>query len=122
MKIITSVCQTIGWNDTESKFLNYLREQEEGKRVALIALSNGEFAGCGNIIWASSYIPFREKGIPEISDLNALPQFRLRGVATAILDQAEALLRNYLIRQGLVSGFMLIMGRSANVCAQRVRS
>lgn len=91
-EIIASAFQAIGWNKPESQYLNYLKEQETGKRVVLVAFSEGKFAGYGNIIWSSSYYPFQEKGIPEVSDLNVLPQFRRKGIATAIMDRAEAII------------------------------
>jgi len=91
-KIIASAFQVIGWNKSESQYLNYLEEQEMGKRVVLVAFSEGKFAGYGNIIWSSSYSPFREKGIPEVSDLNVLPHFRRKGIATAIMNRAEEII------------------------------
>jgi ribosomal protein S18 acetylase RimI-like enzyme len=91
-KIIASAFQAIGCNKPESQYHNYLKEQEIGKRVVLLAFREGKFAGYGNIIWSSSYSPFQQKGIPEISDLNVLPQFRRKGIATAIMDRAEVII------------------------------
>lgn len=42
------------------------------------------------VVWASSYPPLRESAIPEIQDLNVLDEFRRRGVASRLLDHAEA--------------------------------
>jgi ribosomal protein S18 acetylase RimI-like enzyme len=67
----------------------YLAEQEKGQRVVLVARCDGEFAGYGTIQWQSGYPPFAEQGIPEIMDLNVLPQFRRRGIATSIVYEAE---------------------------------
>ena len=36
------------------------------------------------------YAPFVERGIPEIADLNVMPDSRRRGAATAMLDAVEA--------------------------------
>ena len=91
-KIIASAFQAIGWNKTEIQYHNYLKEQKIGKRVVLVAFIEGKFAGYGNIIWSSSYSPFQEKEIPEISDLNVLPQFRRKRIATAIMDLAEEMI------------------------------
>jgi GNAT superfamily N-acetyltransferase len=41
------------------------------------------------VCYASSYAPFRTAGIPEIVDLNVLPQFRRRRVASRLMDAAE---------------------------------
>lgn len=38
----------------------------------------------------SSYLPFREQNIPEIMDLNVLPQYRKKGVGSQLLDTAES--------------------------------
>ena len=35
-------------------------------------------------------MPFAESSIPEIQDLNVVEKFRRRGVATALMDEAEA--------------------------------
>jgi ribosomal protein S18 acetylase RimI-like enzyme len=50
----------------------------------------GVFAGYVTVVWVSGYRPFAEAGIPEIQDLNVLPQFRRRGIASALMDAAEA--------------------------------
>jgi len=67
----------------------YLAEQEKGERVVLVAFFDGDFAGYGTIQWQSDYPSFVEKGIPEIKDLNVLPSFRRRGIATRLVDEAE---------------------------------
>lgn len=41
--------------------------------------------------WHPTYPPFAEGGIPEIQDLNVLPEFQRQGIATRLLDEAEAL-------------------------------
>jgi len=90
--VISSAFTEIGWNKPESLYLRYHREQEEEKRIVFVAFVNEEFAGYGNIDWESDYPPFREKQIPEIQDLNVLPKFRRRGIATAVMDKAEAMI------------------------------
>lgn len=77
-------------NKSESKYRRYFTEQTAGARAVLVALLAGEFAGYGTVVWEPDYAPFRDLGIPAIVDLNVLPQFRRRGVATAIMDEAEA--------------------------------
>jgi hypothetical protein len=41
---------------------------------------------------SDSDAPFCQVGIPEIQDLNVLPQFRRRRVAASLMDAAEALI------------------------------
>ena len=67
----------------------YLSEQEEGKRVVLLAFYDNEFVGYVTIIWQPEYSSFAEKGIPEINDLNVHPAFRRRGIGSALVDEAD---------------------------------
>lgn len=49
----------------------------------------GEFVGYGCVSWRSEYPLFRDASIPEIQDLNVLPDHRRQGVGTALLDALE---------------------------------
>jgi len=44
-----------------------------------------------SLVLESNYPPFRERGVPEVIDLNVAPLSRQRGVASRILDEAERL-------------------------------
>ena len=72
-----------------AQYQRYVAEQAAGDRVVLVARRDGEFAGYGTVKWRADYEPFRAADIPEVQDLNVLPRFRRRGVATAIMDAAE---------------------------------
>ena len=48
------------------------------------------FAGYVTVVWKPDYPPFRTAGVPEIQDLNVVSDFRRRGIATSLLDEAEA--------------------------------
>ena len=39
--------------------------------------------------WAPPYAGLSEQNIPEVQDLNVIPPFRRRGIATQLLDRAE---------------------------------
>jgi GNAT superfamily N-acetyltransferase len=69
-------------------YARYLREQQSGGRLVLIAAD--DFAGYLTVDFRSGYQPFREAGVPEITDLNVLPARRRRGIGTALMDAAEA--------------------------------
>lgn len=88
--IISSAFAEIGWNKPASQYERYLQDQALGHRSVLVAERNGRFAGYLAICRAAFYPPFRETEIPEIVDLNVLPPFRRQGIATALLDEAEA--------------------------------
>ncbi|MBE2236850.1 MAG: GNAT family N-acetyltransferase [Caldilineaceae bacterium] len=79
-----------GWNKLATQYMAYLSQQATGERDVLVAELEEEFAGYVTIVWASDYLPFRAAGIPEIVDLNVLLKHRRRGVATALLNEAEA--------------------------------
>ena len=89
--LIAAAFAAVNWrNKAESKYRRYFREQEAGSRDVILGFLGDDFAGYGNIVWSPGYALFREAAIPEIQDLNVLPQFRRHGVATAIMDEAEA--------------------------------
>ena len=87
--LIVSAFRELGWDKPPSQYESYLSEQKEGRRVVLVAFLESDFAGYLTIRWESQYPPFVEEGIPEISDLNVLPRFRRRGIATALIREAE---------------------------------
>jgi ribosomal protein S18 acetylase RimI-like enzyme len=77
------------WDTPAAHFEDFLAEQESGKRVVLVAYFKNKFSGYVTIKWQSDYLPFAEKGIPEINDLRVLPAFRRHGIASALVDEAE---------------------------------
>jgi len=79
----------IGWNKPASLFEGYLKEQELGARIVWVAHFKGEFAGYVTLKWQSGYPSFKAQNIPEIMDLNALPDFRKMGIGSMLLDTAE---------------------------------
>ena len=87
--LITAASSFLNFNAPAAYFKRLLAEQEKGKRVVLVAYSGNAIAGFVTIKWESDYPPFFEKNIPEINDLRVLPEFRRRGIATALMDEAE---------------------------------
>lgn len=87
---IAAAFAAIGWRKPASQYARYLAEQGRGERVVLVARVEPVFAGYLTILWASTYPPFREAGIPEIQDFNVLPAFRRRGIGGRLMDAAEA--------------------------------
>lgn len=79
------------WFKPRSIFELYLNEQEKGLRAVLLAYYKDHFAGYVTLTWLSKYIPFQDKGIPEIMDLNVLPPFRRLGIAALLIDEVEKL-------------------------------
>jgi GNAT superfamily N-acetyltransferase len=77
------------WKTPASHFEKMLTAQDKGEIVFLVVHSGNAIAGFVYIKWQADYPPFAGKGIPEIRDLRVLPEFRRRGVATALVDEAE---------------------------------
>jgi GNAT superfamily N-acetyltransferase len=79
------------WPKPRAQYERYLAEQESGVRSVLVAMAGAEVCGYGTVAWEPDYPPFMVARIPEIQDLNVLPRFRRRGIATRLMDQAERL-------------------------------
>ncbi len=62
-----------------------------------------EFAGYITLKWQSGYPSFKEQNIPEIMDLNVLPDFRKVGIGSLLLDieEKEAATRSKIIGIGV---------------------
>jgi len=87
---IVSAFAEIGWDKPASLYQTYLEEQEKRLRCVWIAFKEGTFAGYVTLKWQSEYLPFKAKDIPEISDLNVLPELRKQKIASQLLDLAES--------------------------------
>lgn len=72
-----------------SLFEQYLMEQNEGKQLVWLAYFDSSFAGYVTLKWHSDYQYFIENKIPEICDLNVLPQFIRKGIAAQLISQCE---------------------------------
>jgi GNAT superfamily N-acetyltransferase len=88
--VIAVAFAQMGWNKPEAQYRQYLEEQAAGTRTCFIAIVVGQFAGYVTVNWRPSYPGFSEPRIPEIQDLNVLRQFRRQGIASRLLDRAEA--------------------------------
>ena len=86
---IVTAFDSIGWNKPASQYLRYLTEQTAGLRSVLLAFRNDVFLGYLTILWESGYQPFKEEGVPEITDFNVLPHARRRGIGTKLMNVAE---------------------------------
>jgi GNAT superfamily N-acetyltransferase len=91
---LARVFTALGWpGKGPGLYRRYRAEHDDGVRVALAASVGSQVAGYVTVLWRSGYLPFREAGIPEIQDLNVLPQFRRQHVGTALLDAAESAIK-----------------------------
>ncbi len=88
--IVSAAFESIGSVKPVATYERYVAEELAGTRTCLVADVYGQFAGYVTVNWAPTYPGFVDLRIPEIQDLNVLPAFRRRGVATRLLDRAEA--------------------------------
>ncbi|WP_405068801.1 GNAT family N-acetyltransferase [Kribbella sp. NBC_01510] len=87
-EVISAAFTALGWDKPVAQYETYLADQRAGSRDVLVATVADEFAGYVTVRWESPYEPF--DGIPEIADFNVLPKFRRRGIGSALMDAAEA--------------------------------
>jgi len=90
--MISDAFKEQGWIKTKEQYKRYFKDQEEGKRIVLLAFADAEFAGYCTILWNSYYPSFKQRSIPEITDLNVLIKFRNNGIGTKLMDAAETLI------------------------------
>src|SRR5580700_880868 len=87
---IAAAFKNMGWNKPETQYQRYLQEQISGTRTCFVAIFNGQFAGYVTVNLRPAYAGFADLNIPEIQDLNVLTTYRRKGIASRLLDRAEA--------------------------------
>lgn len=118
-QLISSAFTSQGWNKSVEIYTGYFREQNESHREVIIAEYRGEFAGYVTIVWKTKYDFFREKGIPEIKDLNVLIKYRRQGIATKLMDEAEKRISKRSKHAGLGVGLYKDYGNAQIMYAKR---
>ena len=92
---IAAAFENIGWNKPAGRYRRYLQEQVAGTRTCFVTSVDGQFAGYVTVNWRPTYVGFADLNIPEIQDLNVLPIFRRKGIASRLLDRAETEVARY---------------------------
>lgn len=87
--------KNIGWHKPRSTFETYLLEQEKKIRSVIVAMENNIFCGYVTLKWQSDYLSFKQQSIPEIVDLNVLPDYRKRGIGTQLIAFCENLAKEH---------------------------
>lgn len=85
----------MGWQKPAGYFARCCQQQDAGEIILLVAVSGDDFVGHTKIVRKPPYPGFRERGIPEIQDLNVLPAYRRQGAATVLMDHAERLIGHW---------------------------
>jgi len=79
-----------GETSRKTLYERYFHEQVEGTRTCFVATFDGQFAGYVTVNWQPTYAAFADLNIPEIQDLKVLTAYRRKGIASHLLDRAEA--------------------------------
>ena len=110
----------MGWDKPQGHFKKLIQLQAKDALVFLVAeTSQGEYAGHLKLIWEPDYSSFRERGIPEVQDLNVLPQFRRKGVATLLMNEAERLASERSSQVGIGFGLYADYGPAQGMYVRR---
>jgi GNAT superfamily N-acetyltransferase len=78
---------------SQGQFERYWDENVQGTRVTLVAVLEEKVVGYTNVIWEPDYPPFRQRGIPEIHDMNTVTHLRKNGIGTRMIKAAEQRVR-----------------------------
>lgn len=109
-----------GWHKSVEQYRTYFEESQAGSRTVLIAeTENGAFAGYTTIVWQSHYPPFLEANVPEIVDFNVLIKYQRRGIGSALMDAAEALIAQRSNTAGIGFGLMHDYGNAQILYTKR---
>lgn len=87
--IIVDAFAKASWSKLAITFEEYFKEQTQNQRCVWIAFEDNQFTGYVTLKWESYYEPFRAQNIPEIMDLNVLPDFRNQGIGSLLIECAE---------------------------------
>ncbi|MBM7568442.1 GNAT family N-acetyltransferase [Paenibacillus sacheonensis] len=103
----------------ESYYDECLAENAAGTRITLLALADGQVVGCAHLKYTSSYPYFKDKHIPEISDMNVFPEYRKRGTANKLMDEFERIVGLDHNRIGIGVGLYKDYGAAQRIYCQR---
>ncbi|MEI6286802.1 MAG: GNAT family N-acetyltransferase [Bacillota bacterium] len=116
---IVAAFRRLGWSKPAELYRGYLAEQQCNQRLVWIVRVDGVFAGYVTLCRHSHYPPFLSAGIPEIKDLNVLPQYRNNGIAMRLMDEAENAARAYSDTVGIGVGMYPDYGAAQRLYVKR---
>lgn len=88
-QIFTDEYTAQGWHPDVADYLMRLKDQTEGKCVALTAVYQGHLAGSVYVYLNAHDGPFKGKGYPEIFDFSVLEKYQKKGIGNRLMDVAE---------------------------------
>jgi GNAT superfamily N-acetyltransferase len=84
-----------GWHPEIGDCLMRLKDQAEGKCIALTAEYQGHPAGSVYVYLTAHDGPFEGKGYPEIFDFGVLKKYQRKGIGNKLMDVAEQIAGQY---------------------------
>ncbi|MCL4490150.1 MAG: GNAT family N-acetyltransferase [Chloroflexi bacterium] len=81
------------WHKPREQYEKYFAEQQQDRRVVVLAVSRERVVGYVTVVWDSDYAEFRRQGIPEIVDLNVIDEHQGRGIGRRLIGAAEQIAR-----------------------------
>lgn len=78
-------------DETITKWIRYLDEQQKEIRITCILESQGKILGYGSLLNQSEYPPFKKNGIPEIQDVWIFEGERHKGFGSILIRHLETL-------------------------------
>ena len=108
-----------GWHDEVSGYHTRLKDQAEGRCIALIAEWDGQVAGNVYLYLSAQEEPFKGRGWPIIVDFGVLPKFQRRGIGSRLMDVAEQLAAQHADTVCLGVGLSREYGAAQRIYARR---
>ncbi len=91
LPVLWDIALGMGAAKNDDYFARSMEQQEQGLRLILIARFEGRDIGYCILSWQPKYAFYRRLEIPEIQDLNVLPEYRRRGIASRMIAHCESL-------------------------------
>lgn len=108
-----------GWRKDVSQELTSLKDQAEGKCIALLAVYQGHPAGAVYVYMTVPNGPFQEDGYPSIAAFGVLKKYQKKGIGTRLLDVAEQIAGQYADKVCLSVGLRELNGGTHMVYQDR---
>ncbi len=94
-EVFTEEFTAQGWHPSVEGYLARLKDQTEGKCIALAAVYQGCPAGYVNVYLKADDGPFVETGWPIIVDFSVLKKYQRLGIGNRLMDVAEQVAGQY---------------------------
>jgi len=80
--------------DGEAGAREHLADHATGEGSSFVAIRGDRVVGIVTVRWRSNYPDYRDRGIPLLQQITVAEPFRRQGIATALMNTAEQLVRD----------------------------